>query len=187
MHRHRTPRYFFFAFLIFFSCSLYARKDSTLHSAQYVKAINHIKHDTTLLHKYNGKEYRFLFDNHVKAGGSMGYFLPEYISYVYKKPYGDVDKKIVDSTYSLFSKNNSDSTNTISCLRSDRKPLFKLRFVRENDTIICIVVSRYEKQHHGFFHKKKPDTAPEPTFGIAYLFIFDKKNNIETVFKSLFI
>ena len=117
----------------------------------------------------------------------MGYFLPEYISYVYKKPYGDVDKKIVDSTYSLFSKNNSDSTNTISCLRSDRKPLFTLRFVRENDTIICIVVSRYEKQRHGLFHKKTQDAASEQVFGLAYLFIFDNKNNIQAVFKSLFI
>jgi hypothetical protein len=152
-----------------------------------LKAINHIKHDSSLSHEHSLKQYRFNLDKHLKAGGSIGYFLPEYFSYVYKKPYGEIDKKIVDSTYSLFSKNNSDSIYYIGCLRSDRRPFFNLKFIRENDTIICIIVSRYEKQRHGFFHKKTQDAAPEQIFGLAYLFIFDNKNNIEAVFKSLFI
>jgi hypothetical protein len=172
---------------LLFSCSLYARKDSSLYCAQYLKAINHIKHDSSLTHEHSLKQYRFNMDQHLKAGGSIGYFLPEYFSYVYKKPYDAIDKKIVDSTYSLFSKNNSDSTYTISCLHSDRKPFFNLKVIRENDTIICIIVARFEKQRHGLFHKKTLGTSADPTFGLAYLFIFDNKNNIDVVFKSLFI
>ncbi len=187
MNVHKTFGYIAFALLLFFSCSLYAQMDSSLFCAQYLKAINHIKHDSSLTHEHSLKQYRFNLDKHLKAGGSIGYFLPEYFSYVYNKPYGDVDKKIVDSTYSLFSKNNSNNIYFISCLRSDRKPFFNLKFIRENDTIICIIVSRYEKQRHGFFHKKTKDTATESNFGLAYLFIFDNKNNIEAVFKSLFI
>ena len=184
---HIISKYSIIILFVFLSCSLYARKDSSMYCAQYLKAINHIKHDSSLTHEHSLKQYRFSLDKHLKAGGSMGYFLPEYINYIYKKPYYDVDRQIIDSTYSLFRKNISDSTYYISCLQSDRKPFFKLKFIRENDTIICIIVSRYEKKRNGLFHKKTQDIATDTTFGIAYLFIFDNKNNIEKVFKSLFI
>ena len=180
-------RYLVFAVFLLSSWSLFAQKDSSLYCAQYLKAISHIKHDSSLTHEHSLRQYRFNLDKHLKAGGSIGYFLPEYFSYVYKKPYSEVGKKIVDSTYGLFSKNNSGNIYYISCLHSDRRPLFNLKFIRENDTIICIVVSRYEKQRHGLFHKKTQDAAPEQVFGLAYLFIFDNKNNIQVVFKSLFI
>ena len=153
-----------------------AQNYEDIYCRQYKKAIEYIKKDTQLYTVFKTDAIAFNVNDAIGVGGIDPIFFEELVSYIFHKPFDSIERKLIDSTYECIKDFKSLKDSVANCFSIKRSNGFDLCFHRENETLFGATVNAH-------YEKKNPRNKTSPNQYLYYLFIMNKQNDIEAVFK----
>ena len=169
--------------IIFLICTLIislesiAQKDSSVFCNQYFQAISYIRQDSFTKTAFQVNECKFKVSNVIKSGSLDYTFVTDLMSYVINKTNKLIDSIMIESIEKELTKYDDDYSTKINCIGSDDRFNLTLNFERVSDTIFIARI--YEIESNCFIRYKNRNTKPF----VEYLFIINRKNTIDKVFK----
>ncbi|MGE0090875.1 MAG: hypothetical protein AB7S50_15505 [Bacteroidales bacterium] len=168
-------------FSLIIPLELFSQRDSSTICNQYYQAIDYIRQDSFIRNTFQEKECKFKVSNEIKQGSLDYTFAGDLMSYILNKTSKLADDKVIDSIEKEMTNYKEAYSTKINCIDSDDKYNLTLNFERVNDTIFLASIHKIENKRL-IRHTDNSEGKNQKTF-LEYLFIINRKNTIEKVFK----